>query len=72
MQVAIITGSGQGLGAAAAKLFAQHGARVVVSDIDSAKAQQVMTETVARSTMIRGWCVKCLLLRPNDLRTTVR
>lgn len=41
MQVAIITGSGQGLGAAAAKLFAQHGARIVVTDLDGAKAEQV-------------------------------
>ena len=40
MQVAIITGSGQGVGAAAAKLFAEHGAKVVVTDIDAAKAQQ--------------------------------
>lgn len=40
-QVAIITGSGQGLGAAAAKLFAQHGAKIVVSDIDSQKAEHV-------------------------------
>lgn len=41
MQVAIITGSGQGLGAAAAKLFAQHGAKLVVTDLDSFKAEQV-------------------------------
>ena len=40
-QVAIITGSGQGLGAAAAKLFAQQGARVLVTDLDGAKAEQV-------------------------------
>jgi len=33
-QVAIITGSGQGIGAEAARLFANEGARVVVSDID--------------------------------------
>lgn len=33
-QVAIITGSGRGIGAAAAKLFARHGAKVVVSDRD--------------------------------------
>lgn len=42
LQVAIITGSGQGLGAAAAKLFALHGAKVVVSDIDATKAEQVL------------------------------
>lgn len=34
-QVAIITGSGRGIGAAAAELFSQHGAKVVVSDRDS-------------------------------------
>ncbi|KAK9813654.1 hypothetical protein WJX73_001956 [Symbiochloris irregularis] len=40
-QVAVITGSGQGLAAAAAELFALHGAKVVVTDIDADKAQQV-------------------------------
>ncbi|KAK8089782.1 hypothetical protein PG997_004743 [Apiospora hydei] len=40
-QVAIITGSGQGIGAEAARLFANEGAKVVVSDIDSAKAKAV-------------------------------
>jgi 3-oxoacyl-[acyl-carrier protein] reductase len=33
-QVAIITGSGQGIGAEAARLFAKEGAKVVVADID--------------------------------------
>lgn len=33
-QTAIITGSGQGIGAEAARLFANEGARVVISDID--------------------------------------
>jgi len=40
-QVAIITGSGQGIGAEAARLFANEGAKVVVSDIDAAKAKDV-------------------------------
>lgn len=43
-QVAIITGSGQGIGRAAALLFAQHGAHVVVSDLDGAKAEEVAKE----------------------------
>jgi 3-oxoacyl-[acyl-carrier protein] reductase len=34
-QVAIITGSGQGIGAEAARLFAKEGAKVVVADIDA-------------------------------------
>lgn len=36
-QVAIITGSGQGIGAECARLFANEGAKVVVSDIDGSK-----------------------------------
>ncbi|MCJ1413257.1 hypothetical protein MMC19_007361 [Ptychographa xylographoides] len=40
-QVAIITGSGQGIGAEAARLFANEGAWVVVQDIDAGKAEAV-------------------------------
>jgi 3-oxoacyl-[acyl-carrier protein] reductase len=40
-QVAIITGSGQGIGAECARLFANEGAKVVVSDVDAAKAENV-------------------------------
>ncbi|KAI1321562.1 short-chain dehydrogenase [Xylariaceae sp. FL0255] len=40
-QTAIITGSGQGIGAEAARLFANEGAKVIVSDIDATKAQAV-------------------------------
>lgn len=40
-QTAIITGSGQGIGAEAARLFANEGAKVIVSDIDAAKATAV-------------------------------
>lgn len=39
-KVAIITGSGRGIGAATAKLFAEHGARVVVSDLDPVPANE--------------------------------
>ncbi|TVY92330.1 putative oxidoreductase [Lachnellula willkommii] len=47
-QVAIITGSGQGIGAEAARLFANEGARVVISDIDAAKAKAV-AESINKS-----------------------
>ncbi|KEF61403.1 3-oxoacyl-[acyl-carrier protein] reductase [Exophiala aquamarina CBS 119918] len=40
-QVAIITGSGQGIGEEAARLFANEGAKVVICDVDSAKSDAV-------------------------------
>lgn len=42
-QVAIITGSGQGIGAEAARLFANEGAKVVVADIDAGKFSTLAT-----------------------------
>ncbi|KLJ11417.1 3-oxoacyl-[acyl-carrier protein] reductase [Blastomyces silverae] len=41
-QVAIITGAGQGVGAEAARLFANEGAKVVVADLDAKKAEGVV------------------------------
>ncbi len=43
-QVAIVTGSGRGIGAATARLMAAEGARVVVSDLDAAPAETVVEE----------------------------
>ncbi|KAI7857381.1 hypothetical protein BDC45DRAFT_459054 [Circinella umbellata] len=43
-EVAIITGSGQGIGKSAAELFAREGALVCVTDIDAAKANQVASD----------------------------
>eukprot|EP00798_Chlamydomonas_sp_ICE-L_P008251 gene8251-1520_t len=40
-QVAIVTGSGKGIGAATALLLASHGACVVVSDLDASAASEV-------------------------------
>ena len=39
-KIAVITGSGRGIGAATASLLAQHGARLVVSDLDEAPAME--------------------------------
>jgi len=40
-EVAIITGSGQGIGEATAYLFAENGAKVVVTDLDREKSEKV-------------------------------
>jgi NAD(P)-dependent dehydrogenase (short-subunit alcohol dehydrogenase family) len=41
-RVALITGAGSGQGRAAAELFASHGARVVVADVDDAAAAETV------------------------------
>ncbi|HRI87815.1 MAG TPA: SDR family oxidoreductase [Candidatus Hydrogenedentes bacterium] len=39
-QTAIITGAGRGIGAATARLFAEHGAKVIVSDLDPGPSEE--------------------------------
>jgi 3-oxoacyl-[acyl-carrier protein] reductase len=46
-RTAVITGSGRGIGRAAAELMAGHGARVVLSDIDPEPAQQAVGAILA-------------------------
>lgn len=41
-QVAVVTGAGRGIGAAAAKLFAEHGAKVVVNDLNEEPCVEVI------------------------------
>ncbi|MBA3468258.1 MAG: SDR family oxidoreductase [Herpetosiphonaceae bacterium] len=56
-KVAIITGSGRGIGAAAARLFAQHGASVIVSDLDPTPAQAVaaaITSSGGTASVVAG------------------
>ncbi|RKQ15147.1 glucose 1-dehydrogenase [Ureibacillus endophyticus] len=48
-KVAIITGAAQGIGKATALLFAQHGAKVVVTDIQLEKAKETVSEINANN-----------------------
>ncbi|OBK21994.1 SDR family NAD(P)-dependent oxidoreductase [Mycobacterium asiaticum] len=51
-RVAVVTGGGGGIGAATARLFAEHGARVVIADIDAGRAEQVSTEIGAPAVAV--------------------
>ena len=46
-RVAVVTGGGGGIGAATARLFAQHGAHVVIADIDAELAQLTAEQITA-------------------------
>ena len=43
-KIVVVTGGAQGIGAALCRRFAAEGARIVVADLDAAKAQEVATE----------------------------
>ena len=63
-KVAVITGSGSGLGAEAAKLFAREGCSVVVNDVDVTAGERVVAE-------ITGSGGKAVFI-PADVRSTAQ
>ena len=51
---AIITGSARGIGRATAELLAEHGAKVLINDLDADLAQQTASEIDAETTVYGG------------------
>jgi 3-oxoacyl-[acyl-carrier protein] reductase len=52
-KVAIVTGSARGIGRATAELLAEHGAKVLINDLDSDLAEQAAAE-IAGDTVVHG------------------
>jgi 3-oxoacyl-[acyl-carrier protein] reductase len=53
-KAAIVTGSARGIGRAAAELLVEHGARVLISDIDADLVQQVAAEIPGETAVFGG------------------
>ncbi len=69
-RVAIVTGAARGIGAAAARLLAEQGARVVVSDIDAELAESV--SAAIRADGLQAISLPCDVSRPEATEALVR
>lgn len=68
-QVAIVTGGGQGMGAAMAKLIAEEGGQVVVSDINQEKASVIADEISETET--QALAIRADITREKDVQAMV-
>jgi NAD(P)-dependent dehydrogenase (short-subunit alcohol dehydrogenase family) len=64
-RVALVTGAGSGLGAAAACALAQHGARVACLDLDETRAQQTARGIDLTGEYAMG--IRCDVSQPHDV-----
>src|SRR6266576_4347920 len=53
-KVAIVTGSARGIGRATAELLSEHGAKVVINDLDADAAEQTAGETQGETAVFAG------------------
>ena len=60
-KVAVVTGSGRGIGEAIARRLAEFGAKVVITDINMETAQRVVDDIIAQ-----GGQAKCVLFNVAD------
>src|SRR3954471_13591853 len=53
-KVAIVTGSARGIGRATAELLSEHGAKVVINDLDADLAEQAASEIAGETAVFGG------------------
>ena len=53
-KVAIVTGSARGIGRATAELLREHGAKVLINDLDADLAEQTASEIAAETVVHAG------------------
>lgn len=69
-QVAIVTGAGQNIGEAMAKLFAQEGAAVAIIDLDATKGQRVASDI--KTSGGKAVAIKCDVSRSAEVQAMVQ
>jgi 7-alpha-hydroxysteroid dehydrogenase len=69
-KVAIVTGGGNGIGAACCRMLADSGATVVIADLRAADAQNVADEITARGG--EALAMECNVLHDEDLVALVQ
>ena len=68
-KVVIITGGGSGIGAASARLFAKHGAQVIVSDINLANAEKIAEEINSEGG--KAFAIKTNVAKYDEMETLI-
>lgn len=68
-KVAIVTGAGMGMGAATARVFAGYGAKVIVSDINEAAAQETLASI--RSTGGTAEMILCDVAEEDQVKALI-
>jgi NAD(P)-dependent dehydrogenase (short-subunit alcohol dehydrogenase family) len=69
-KVAVITGAGSGLGRAAVKLWAEHGAKVIAADIDFPNAEETVALAGAPQGQVKA--VECNVADPAAVEAAVK
>lgn len=69
-KVAVVTGAGRGIGQATAELYAQHGAKIIIADIDAAPAEETLKLVKAAGS--DGAVVAGNIVKPDDCKKIIQ